>query len=62
MNQVKLALRELELRLETLKNALAQGSARDFPDYKAMAGEIQGLSFAHSLLTDLVRQLEYDDE
>lgn len=62
MNHIQLALKELEHRRETLKNALAEGSARDFSEYKAMAGEIQGLSFAHSILTDLVRKLEFDDE
>lgn len=62
MKHIQLAIKELDQRRESLKNALAEGSARDFPEYKAMAGEIQGLSFAHLILTDLVRKLEFDDE
>lgn len=59
---ISVVIRELNTRRETISKALADGSARDYAEYKAMAGEIQGLSLAHSLLTDLVRQMEYDDE
>lgn len=55
-------IKELNDRRETISKALADGSARDYAEYRSMAGEIQGLSLAHSLVTDLVRQLEYDDE
>ena len=59
---ISVVIRELNLRRESISKALADGSARDYAEYKSMAGEIQGLSLAHSLLTDLVRQMEYDDE
>jgi len=59
---ISVVIRELNLRREAISKALADGTARDYPEYRAMAGEIQGLSLAHSLLTDLVRQMEYDDE
>lgn len=59
---ISVVIRELNTRREAISKALADGSARDYAEYKAMAGEIQGLSLAHSLLTDLVRQMEYDDE
>lgn len=59
---ISVVIKELNLRRESISKALADGTARDYPEYRGMAGEIQGLSLAHSLLTDLVRQMEYDDE
>jgi hypothetical protein len=59
---ISVVIRELNIRREAISKALADGTARDYSEYRAMAGEIQGLSLAHSLLTDLVRQMEYDDE
>ena len=59
---ILVVIKELNERREMITKALADGTARDFPEYKSMAGEIQGLSLAHSLLTDLVRKLEFDDE
>ena len=59
---ILVVIKELNDRRETISKALADGSARDYAEYRARAGEIQGLSLAHSLVTDLVRQLEYDDE
>jgi hypothetical protein len=59
---ILVVIKELNDRRETISKALADGSARDYAEYRSMAGEIQGLSLAHSLVTDLVRQLEYDDE
>lgn len=55
-------LKEIEQRREAIQNALMGGVARDFAEYKYMTGEIRGLSLAHSLITDLVRKLENDDE
>lgn len=54
-------LKELSERRDALTQALAAGSAKDFADYKQMCGEIRGLSLAHSLVTDLVRKMEYSD-
>lgn len=59
---ISLVIKELNVRRDAIAKALADGSARDYPEYRAMAGEIQGLSLASSLLTDLVRQMEYNDE
>lgn len=55
-------LKEIEQRREAIQNALMEGVARDFAEYKYMTGEIRGLSQAHFLITDLVRKLENDDE
>ena len=55
-------LKEIEERRNVVAQALDSGAAKDFPEYKSMCGEIRGLSFAHSFITDLVRKLERSDE
>lgn len=55
-------LKEIEDRQHTLVGALSSGAAKDFAEYKHMCGEIRGLSFAHSYVTDLVRRLEQNDD
>ena len=54
-------LKELSERRDALTQALTAGSAKDFAEYRQMCGEIRGLSVAHSIITDLVRQMEYSD-
>jgi len=55
-------LKELEERRNDIAQALISGAAKDFPEYRALCGEIRGLSFAHSFVNDLVRKLERSDE
>ncbi len=55
-------IKELNDRKVNLLNAIANGSAKDFAEYKNIAGEVRGLSFAVALLEDLSRQLESMDE
>ena len=55
-------IKELKDRRTSLLTAIADGSAKDYAEYKTITGEIRGLSFAMSLLEDLVRQLESADE
>lgn len=55
-------LKEIEERRDVLAQALSSGAAKDYPEYRAMCGEIRGLSFTHSFVTDLVRRLERFDE
>lgn len=55
-------MKDIEERKDRISVALESGSARDYADYKHMCGEIRGLSFAHALITDLVRKVEQDDE
>jgi hypothetical protein len=54
--------KELEIRKNSLVDALATGAAMDFADYKRIVGEIRGLSLADELLKDLERKLEQIDE
>ena len=44
--------KELEIRKNSLVDALATGAAIDFADYKRIVGEIRGLSLADELLKD----------
>ena len=55
-------LKEIEERRDDITQALSSGAAKDYPEYRAMCGEIRGLSFAHSYVNDLVRKLERSDE
>ena len=55
-------LKEIEEKQRYLADALASGAAKDFAEYKFMCGEIRGLSFAHSYITDLVRRMEQNED
>ena len=55
-------LKEIEESRELIAQALVSGSAKDFTEYKYMAGEIRGLSRAHAFITDLVRKIETNDD
>lgn len=56
-------LNELNQRIEGISRALTNGSAKDFAEYRAMCGELRGLSVAHAHIADLVRKLEsFEDE
>jgi hypothetical protein len=49
-------------RQDSLADALANGAAKTFEEYKQLVGEIRGLSFAQLCVSDLVRKLENDDD
>ena len=49
-------------RQTSLADALADGAAKTFEEYKQLVGEIRGLSFAQQCVNDLVLKLEHDDE
>lgn len=51
-------LKEIEDRRDQIAQALISGAAKDFAEYKSMAGEIRGLSQAHVYITDLVDRLK----
>jgi len=54
-------LREIEDRRDVLAQTVVSGAAKDFDEYRAMCGEIRGLSFAHNQIIDLQRKLEQED-
>lgn len=55
-------LKEIKQAKENITNAMSDGSAKDFAEYKYLCGEIQGLSRVQGIIEDLVRQMEFDDE
>lgn len=56
------ALESIEERREAVARALVDGGAKDFAEYSFMCGEVRGLSRAHSMIQDLVRKMENDDD
>jgi hypothetical protein len=59
---LSVVLKEIESRREQIGIALMGGGAKDFAEYKSLCGEIRGLSQAHMYVTDLVRNLEQDED
>ena len=55
-------LKDIEEHRESIARALIDGAARDYAEYKSMTGEVRGLSFAHSFITDLVRKMEQAED
>ena len=45
-----------------LQEAMADGNANDFSEYKKMCGEIKGLLTARSYIKDLQERLTHDDD
>lgn len=59
MNALELAIKEFDDMIETRKNALARGHAKDYAEYQHIAGVITGLATANERLKDLLR---YEEE
>ena len=59
---LSVVLKDIEEKIETLTRAIKDGVAKDYSEYKSMTGEIRGLSLAHSFVSDLAKNLEFDDE
>jgi len=55
---LELLVSQLVARQGQLADALVNGAAKTFEDYKQLVGEIRGLSFAQLSINDLVRKLE----
>jgi hypothetical protein len=45
-----------------LQEAMGDGNAADFSEYKKMCGEIKGLLTARSYIKDLQERLTHDDD
>lgn len=59
MNALEVAIKDLNDTIETRKNAIAKGHAKDFAEYQNIAGVITGLTMAVERLKDL---LQYDED
>jgi len=55
-------LAEFQEAIDSNANALHQGAAKDFAEYKHLCGAIQGLSRAQSIVKALADKLENFDE
>lgn len=42
--------------------AISSGAAKDFAEYRAMCGEVRGLSLAEGYILDLANQMERNDD
>lgn len=62
MKAITDVLKEVARHQEGIETVVLNGSCKTFEEYKALVGEIRGLSFTKQLLLDLVRVLENDDE
>lgn len=59
----KYLLTDLREKEKTLLESLGGGAANDYPAYREMCGQIRGLLYAQSLISDLVRKIErYEDD
>ena len=52
--------KDLQTRIEDISISLTSGSASDMASYKAMVGEIQGLSYALEHLRTLLEKTDND--
>lgn len=62
MTGLELLLKQCREKRESLTGALEDGSAKDYAEYRAICGEIRGLSYAESLIKDLANRLENSDD
>ena len=59
---IEIILKQLRERRAQLTDAMANGSAKDYAEYKFLCGEIRGLTAVEMYLQTLAKNLEHDDE
>jgi hypothetical protein len=62
MTALEILLKQCREKQEQLSTALAGSAAKDYAEYRAICGEIRGLSYAESLILDLAKRLENSDD
>ena len=62
MTGLELLAKQCREKRDSLTMALEDGSAKDYAEYRAICGEIQGLLFAERDVSDLAKNLENSDE
>ena len=45
-----------------LAHAVGEGAAKDYAEYRAICGEIRGLSIAEGFILDLADQMEHNQD
>lgn len=62
MDAFDVVIKQLDEKVEQLRDYLADGKAESFEDYKRLCGEIRGLLTARGYMKDLKQKLESLDE
>jgi hypothetical protein len=62
MTGLELLIKQVDEKVEQLKEALAIGSAKDYEEYRAICGEIKGLLTMKMFTKDLQQRMENSDE
>jgi len=52
----------LNARIESLSEGITYGNVKDWEDYKARVGEIQGVAYALDELKALLKKVNYDQD
>ena len=55
-------VQEFNNEIERLKASLGNGVAEDFPHYRQLVGSIQGLDWARSNLTEIIKKRMYKED
>ena len=55
-------VQEFNQEIERLKASLGDGAAEDFANYRQLVGSIQGLDWASSNLTDIIKKRMYEED
>jgi len=59
---LRLITKQIDDKVELLREAIGNGSARDYAEYKGMVGEVKGLLTVRLNVTDLLDKLEESDD
>lgn len=62
MNELEYVLKQLKERGEIVSERVGTGGAKDYAEYRELCGQIQGLLYAQSVITDLVRKMESNED
>ena len=62
MNALEVLVKECREKKEQLSQALMGAAAKDYAEYRAICGEIRGLSYAEQAIKDLAKKLENSDD
>lgn len=62
MKELEIVSKNIDEKVNQLKEYLAEGRCENFEDYKRMCGEIRGLLIAKGYALDLKQTMEKADE
>jgi hypothetical protein len=62
MNAFEVLVQQADEKVTQLKDALADGRAESFEEYKKLCGEIRGLLIMRGYVLDLKQKLENSDD